>query len=99
MSGQVLVARHSNREKFVVLVTLCWLDAVTHTCAALADHHAQVDGRPVGIGRTAVGTAAVARLRPDSLSHLAIGQGLPDGSAHGLHPLLLEQLRLHREAV
>ena len=65
---------------------------MTRTCAAFADHHTQVDGRPVGTRRAAVGTASVARLRPDPLSHLAIGQGLPYGGAHGLDPLLLELL-------
>ena len=85
------VSRHNN--------TITHDTRHTHTCAALADHHTQVDGRPVGTGRAAVGTASVARLCPDSLSHLAIGQSLSYGGAHGLDPLLLELLRLHREAV
>lgn len=68
------------------------------TCASLADDDAEVDGRPVGLGRAAVGAEAVGLQCPDPLRHLRVGEGLGDGVPHGLHPLLLLLVRVGREA-
>lgn len=64
-----------------------------HTCTALTDDNTEIDGGPVRLGSPTVSTEPVGGHGPDALGHLRGGQGLGDGSLHGLQPLLLLQLR------
>lgn len=69
----------------------------TRTCTLVANHNAQVYGGPLWLRRAAVGAEAVARLCPDPLRHLTVGQGLVHGILHRVDPLFAQLLRLRDE--
>lgn len=56
--------------------------------------HTRGDGSPLRLGGATVGTATVARLRSDLISHLAIGQSFSNCVTHCFYPLLLMLFRI-----
>lgn len=69
------------------------------TRTLLADDHAQVDGRPLGLRCATVGAAPVGLVEPDLLCHFIVGERLGDRFLDCFNPLLLLPLRLGSEAV
>lgn len=69
------------------------------TRTLLADDHAQVDGRPLGLRGATVGAAPVGLVEPDLLRHFIVGECLRDRFLDCFNPLLLLPLWLGSEAV